>query len=82
MRKMKSLNFKSTINVIEHIIIQNGWEYYITDEKTEDDIVFALVMGYETELGYVSMDEIGPYIKSRTRKLTEVMPAVDWEWVK
>lgn len=79
MRQMKS-DYGSTINVVEHIILSNGWEYYVTDEQIEDGIGFALVMGFETELGTFSLDEIKPYILSRTKNLAEVMPAQDWEW--
>jgi len=38
-------------------------------------------MGFETEYGDVSMKEISPYIICRTRKLDELMPAPNWEWV-
>lgn len=81
MKKMKSE--VGIINVVEHIILRNFWEYYITDETFGDDgdIVQALVMGYETELGDISLDEIKPYIISRTKNLEEVMPAEGWRWV-
>lgn len=80
MRAMKS-NYDTTINVVEHIILANGWEYYVTDQKFNDDIVQCLVMGFETELGDVSMSEIKPYIMTRTKDLSDVMPAQDWSWV-
>ena len=56
----------NTIKVVEHIILRNYWEYYIVEAADEDGIVFALVVGDYTELGYVSMDEI--------------MPAPMWSW--
>ena len=66
--------------VIEHIILQNMWEYYILEAPDENGIAFALVVGDYTELGNVSMDEVAPYIISRTTKLNEVMPAPQWRW--
>lgn len=68
------------INVVEHIILVNGWEYYITDEEFSDDIVRALVMGFETELGDISLEEIRPHVITRTKDLSEVMPAGGWSW--
>jgi len=79
MRHMKS-NYGTTIEVIEHIILRNGWEYYVTEKADEDGILFALVCGFETELGSVSLNEIKPYIVSRTKDLAEIMPATDWTW--
>ena len=69
----------TTVDVIEHIILRNYWEYYILEEADEDGIAFALVMGDYTELGSVSMDEIEPYIVSRTTSL-DIMPALRWSW--
>ena len=43
-------------------------------------VVFALVVGDYTELGYVSMDEITPYIMTRTTDMDEIMPAPMWSW--
>jgi hypothetical protein len=67
MRVMK--NGDQKVNVIEHIIIRNLWEYY--------------VLGFESEFGDVSMEEIKPHVISRCkgRKLEEVMPAPGWSWV-
>lgn len=71
------------IHIKEHIILKNLWEYYVTDDvpiEDEPDIVQALVIGFETELGDVSLSEIKPYIISRTKDLSEVMPAPNWNW--
>jgi len=82
MRKMKKKDSETILTVKEHIIIKNFWEYYITNEETNDpDTKFALVMGFETELGYVYLPEIQPYIVSKTKKLNDVMPAPGWEWL-
>lgn len=80
-RKMKRKDSNIIINVVEHIILKNYWEYYITDDSYSNDIKRALVMGFETELGDVSLNEIKPYIISRTTKLNEIAPAQGWEWV-
>lgn len=79
MRKMINNN-GTVLNIVEHIIIQNFWEYYITDEKFDDDIVRALVMGFDDEIGDISLSEIKPYVITRTRNLGDVMPAVGWAW--
>ena len=78
MRKMT--NGTTVIEVIGHIITRNGWEYYVTP-KGDKWVRMCLVVGYETELGDVSFREIGPYIISKTAKLTNVLPAKGWRWV-
>ncbi len=72
---------ETKLKITEHIILRNFWEYYVTDEKHSDDIVQCLVMGFETELGDVSLEEIRPYILTRTKKLEEVAAAPGWDWV-
>ena len=57
----------NTIKVVEHIILRNYWEYYIVEAADEDGIVFA-------------MDEITPYIMTRTTDMDEIMPAPQWQW--
>jgi len=81
MRKMRNIKTGITINVIKHIIIKNYWEYYITDHNQSEDIVEALVLGYEDELGDVSLSEIKPYVISETTDLNDIAPAPKWEWV-
>ena len=36
----------------------NGWRWYITEWKAETGLCFGLVEGFETELGYFSLDEL------------------------
>ena len=61
--KMRDMETNAEINVVRHLILKNFWEVYITDEETNsDDIKFALVMGYETELGDVSLEEYKGHI--------------------
>ena len=69
----------TTVNVIEHIILTNYAEYYLLEEADEYGIAFALVVGDYTELGNVSIDEITPYIDTRTTNL-DIMPAPNWRW--
>ena len=35
-----------------------GWRWYITEMDTETGTCFGLVEGFETELGYFSLDEL------------------------
>ena len=82
MRKMTKGNLK--LDVVEHIILRNMWEYYIlADEQGDEpdsDIKYALVMGFADEIGTVSMSEIKPHIFSRTTDLNEIMPANGYQW--
>lgn len=80
MRQMKN-KYGSTLNVVEHIVLKNGWEYYVTDNKFNKDTIQCVVMGFETELGDVYMPEIKPHIASRTRNLDDLMPCDGYEWV-
>jgi hypothetical protein len=72
------------LDVVEHIILRNMWEYYILADEDGDepdsDIKYALVMGFEDEIGTVSMSEIKPHIMTRTSRLDEIMPADGYEW--
>lgn len=78
MRQMRD-EHGTTVDVIEHILLRFYWEYYILEAADEDGIAFALVVGDYTEMGSVSMDEIEPYIVSRTSNL-DIMPAPEWSW--
>ncbi len=85
MRKMSKGNLK--LDVVEHIILRNMWEYYVLATEDEDsipnsDIRYALVMGDYDEIGTVSMSEIKPHIFSRTTDLSEIMPAFGYIWEK
>ena len=84
-REMNKLDHcKTSLEVNQHIMTKHGWEYYL--EKPEDqesrNIRFGLVMGFETEMGYVNTDELDPYIMSIATDgaLMEIMPAEGWEW--
>ena len=80
-----SIGEQGTINVVEHIITKNLWEFYIIDDPENvrpEGYATALVMGQETEIGDVYLPEIEPYIISRTTQLNEVFPARGWSWVE
>jgi hypothetical protein len=85
MRKMIKGNLK--LDVVEHIILRNMWEYYVLSDEGQNDWVsdtpdgvYALVMGFNDEIGCVSLSEIQPHIISRTSRLDEIMPASGYEW--
>lgn len=80
MRQMKSKT-GAQINVVEHIILKNGWEYYVTDDVFEDSIVKCLVLGFEIELGDVDLKELKGSILSRSTDLNELLPCPGWAWV-
>ena len=84
MRKMRNIATGTVLNIREHAILGgNLWEYYITDaEPKNTDIQFALVVGFETEMGDVSMSEIAEHVVSRCPEqcLDEIMPAPGWAW--
>ena len=67
--------------VSQHIILRNFWEYYL-EETDENGIAFGFVMGLENEWGSVSMDEIKPYIISKTSGagLDEIMAPAGYYW--
>lgn len=78
----RMINENVTLNVVEHIITRNYWEYYVTDNRYSADIVQALVLGYEDELGDISLSEIGPYVINRVKLEpdSEVLAAPGWRW--
>ena len=83
MRQMTKGNI--VLNVVEHIILRNMWEYYIVADEPDThapdpDVAFALVMGDYTEMGSVYLPEIQPHVLSRTADLSEIMPADGYEW--
>ena len=85
MRQMIKGNLK--LDVVEHIILRNMWEYFVlSDEGQSDwvsdtpDVVYALVMGFNDEIGCVSLSEIQPHIISRTSRLGEILPASGYQW--
>jgi len=85
MRTMTKGDLK--LDVVEHIMLRNMWEYFVISDKGQNDwvsndpdIAYAVVMGFETELGCISLSEIEPHIVSRTKNLEGIMPANGYEW--
>ena len=82
MRKMIKGNLK--LDVVEHIILRNMWEYFVLADEAGDepdsDIKYALVMGFNDEIGTVSMSEIEPHVFSRTSDLDGILPASGYQW--
>ena len=82
MRKMTRGNLK--LDVVEHIMLRNMWEYFVladeAGDKPDSDIKYALVMGFNDEIGTVSLSEIKPHVISRTSNLDDIMPADGYEW--
>lgn len=72
---------ETTLDVHEHILLRNFWEYYILEPADKDGIAFALVLGDFDEMGDVSLDEVKPHIISRTKNLDEILPATGYTWV-
>lgn len=70
----------SELKVYAHFIVRNMWEYYVTKLPDKEGIGEALVMGFETEHGTYSKDEVAPYVICHTENLEEVMPAIGWSW--
>ena len=82
MRRRDSM-LEQVVTVHSVAITRNGWEYFFLDPKPNaDQNMYALVMGYETEMGDVHIPEIKPYLLSFTRDLQDVMPCEGWEWVE
>lgn len=69
------------LKVLEHIILKNFWEYYVIDSPTNEGSIYqCYVMGFENELGDVDLNEIKPFIITRTKKLNEVACASGFSW--
>tara|TARA_R100000234_G_scaffold63461_1_gene38587 strand:+ start:455 stop:739 length:285 start_codon:yes stop_codon:yes gene_type:complete len=92
MRKMQDKY--QTIKVIRHFnakcpIITDKveiWEYFIIDDPEmnfhkDDDIQYALVLGWHDEFGTVSIKDLKQRAITDTTDLSKVAPAPDWRWI-
>lgn len=93
MRKMKDKY--QTIKVIRHFnarcpiasdVTEPWWEYFIIDDPEmnfhkDDDIQYALVLGWHDEFGTVSINDLKQRAITDTKNLSEVAPAPDWRWI-
>jgi len=70
-----------TFAVAQHIILRNGWEYYL-EEADNDGVAFGFVMGLENEWGSVYLPEIEPYIASIAKgsMLDDIIPPYGYYW--
>ena len=71
----------SRFEVAQHIILRNGWEYYLEEEDSYGQ-AFGFVMGFANEWGMVDMAELKPYIVSKAigTALDEIMPPEGYYW--
>jgi hypothetical protein len=91
LKKIKTMKVRNIINadigdptpfaVAQHIILKNFWEYYL-EQADENGIAFGYVMGFENEWGSVDLNEIKPYIITKTSGvgLNEIMPPEGYYW--
>lgn len=82
--KMRKLNSETVVTVYGWFITRHGWEYYLLDDKRNCDVRFALVHGYEQEMGDVSMEEVYPFRRTACyvpSEIRELNPAPGWVWV-
>lgn len=96
MRKMKLPlgSDAGQVNVIHHITLNDRSEYYITDERLDDDDELLLcprcnpgaVMAYVVRnsggsYGMVYLSEIKPHILGQTSDLQKILPAPNASWI-
>ena len=83
-----SMGEQGTINVVEHIVTKNWWEFYIIDDpENVRPEGYATCVSVTTPFPFgrirdVYLPEIEPFIASRTTRLDEVFPAPGWSWVE
>ena len=51
-------NYDSVLAHIKLFSPYNGWRWFVTEWEAETGLCFGLVQGYETEMGYFSLDEL------------------------
>ena len=83
----RSQGEEGTINVVEHLITRNLWEYYIIDDPEDvnaEGYVTALIVDDHPipEIRSVYMSSITNDIISRTTQLydKDLLAAPNWEW--
>ena len=67
--------------VAQHIILRNGWEYYLEEEDSYKQ-AFGYVLGFHNEWGVVDLAELAPHVVSvvKGEALNEIMPPEDYHW--
>jgi len=80
--KMQCIEDPSQIlTVYEYYMTSNYWEFYVLDDNADSDIRYCLVMGFEQELGDVSIAEIKPFVYFHTKRLGDLLPASGFKWM-
>ena len=71
----------SRFEVAQHIILRNGWEYYLEEEDSYKQ-AFGYVMGFHNEWGVVDLAELAPHIVSVAKgvALNDIMPPEGYYW--
>lgn len=80
---MRRMRYKGQeFTVYAHAMTRNMWEYYLLDDA-EGDIRQALVLGFEQEIGDISLSEIRPHLIGFTevRPGDELFPPPQGEWI-
>lgn len=76
----RSENPSQTFEVAMVATTVNGWEYFFNEWHPKgDDVHFALVDGFEMEMGDVSLNEIKNYLLTVGSPWSS-LPARGWEW--
>lgn len=81
-RLMRRPDTGTVVKVFAVAMTRNFWEYYFLEPLTKRQ-PNAIVMGFETEMGAVDLQEIQPHVValSRGSQLNDLMPCEGWEWV-
>lgn len=82
MRVMECESTGAKLKIEKHLILANGWEYYL-EKEDRDGVAFGFVMGFENEMGSVYVPELTPYLltKCEGNDLHDIFPASGWKWV-
>lgn len=82
MRSLRRMDTGSIVDVYGWATTKNWWEYYFLRDKNDSrGNRPAIVMGFETEVGDVHIDEIMPHVVCFTNDLADLQPPEGWEWV-
>lgn len=81
-RLMRQNDTGSVVKVFGWALTRNGWEYFILEPKGTRRPT-AIVMGFETEMGSVDLQEIKPYVVAFAAEhdLQDLAPCAGWEWL-
>jgi hypothetical protein len=80
--KKKMTDGTITLTIVGFFMTRNFWEYFITDDKPKESIIWCLVYGDFIEYGPVDMNEAKPYIITFSQHLEGLAPPPGWQWVE